>query len=46
MMEQADIRDFNKNKEFTSNCHPYTDNYRGKNIGMSAQEETLEVEAG
>ena len=28
------------------NCHAYTDNYRGKNIGMSAQEETLEVEAG
>ena len=27
------------------NCHAYTDNYRGKNIGMSAQEETLEVEA-
>ena len=28
------------------NCHALTDNYRGKNIGMSAQEETLEVEAG
>lgn len=28
------------------NCHAYTDNYRGKNIGMSAQEETLEVEEG
>ena len=28
------------------NCHAFTDNYRGKNIGMSAQEETLEVEAG
>ena len=28
------------------NCHAYTDNYRGKNIGMSAQEETPEVEAG
>ena len=28
------------------NCHAYTDNYRGKNIGMSAQEKTLEVEAG
>lgn len=28
------------------NCHSFTDNYRGKNIGMSAQEETLEVEAG
>lgn len=28
------------------NCHAYTDNYRGKNIGMSAQGETLEVEAG
>lgn len=26
------------------NCHAQTDNYRGKNIGMSAQEETLEVE--
>lgn len=23
-----------------------TDNYRGKNIGMSAQKETFEVEAG
>lgn len=28
------------------NCHAYTDNYRGKNIGMSAQEEISEVEAG
>ena len=28
------------------NCHALTDNYRGKNIGMSAQGETLEVEAG
>ena len=28
------------------NCHAFTDNYRGRNIGMSAQEETLEVEAG
>lgn len=28
------------------NCHSFTDNYRGKNIGMSAQEETPEVEAG
>jgi 5-methylcytosine-specific restriction endonuclease McrA len=28
------------------NCHAFTDNYRGKNIGMSAQEETLDVEAG
>ena len=28
------------------NCHALTDNYRGKNIGMSAQEKTLEVEAG
>lgn len=28
------------------NCHAFTDNYRGKNIGMSAREETLEVEAG
>ena len=27
-----------------SNCHALTDNYRGKNIGMSAQEEILEVE--
>ena len=26
------------------NCHALTDNYRGKNIGMSAQEETLDVE--
>ena len=26
------------------NCHSYTDNYRGKNIGMSAQRETSEVE--
>lgn len=26
------------------NCHAFTDNYRGKNIGMSAQEEILEVE--
>ena len=28
------------------NCHAFTDNYRGKNIGMSAQEETLGVEVG
>ena len=28
------------------NCHALTDNYRGKNIGMSAQRETSEVEAG
>lgn len=28
------------------NCHAQTDNYRGKNIGMSAQEETTDVEAG
>ena len=28
------------------NCHAFTENYRGKNIGMSAQEETLGVEAG
>ena len=28
------------------NCHAFTDNYRGKNIGMSAQEETFEVEVG
>ena len=28
------------------NCHSYTDNYRGKNIGMSAQKETFEVEVG
>lgn len=29
------------------NCHAFTDNYRGKNIkGMSAQEETLDVEVG
>ena len=28
------------------NCHALTDNYRGKNIGMGAQEETLEVEGG
>ncbi len=28
------------------NCHALTDNYRGKNIGMSAPEETQEVEAG
>jgi predicted transcriptional regulator len=28
------------------NCHALTDNYRGKNIGMSAQKETFEVEAG
>ena len=26
------------------NCHALTDNYRCKNIGMSAQEEILEVE--
>lgn len=26
------------------NCHAQTDNYRGKNIGVSAQEEILEVE--
>lgn len=28
------------------NCHAFTDNYRGKNKGMSAQEKTLGVEAG
>jgi 5-methylcytosine-specific restriction endonuclease McrA len=28
------------------NCHALTDNYRGKNIGMSAQDESPEVEAG
>ena len=28
------------------NCHAFTDNYRGKNIGMSAPGETQEVEAG
>lgn len=28
------------------NCHSYTDNYRGKNIGMSAQKETSRVEVG
>lgn len=28
------------------NCHAYTDNYRGKNIGMSAQKETFRVEVG
>lgn len=28
------------------NCHAFTDNYRGKNRGMDAQEETLGVEAG
>lgn len=28
------------------NCHAITDNYRGKNIGMSAQEETPDVEVG
>lgn len=28
------------------NCHSQTDNYRGKNKVMSAQEEILEVEAG
>lgn len=28
------------------NCHALTDNYRGKNIGMSALEETQDVEAG
>ena len=28
------------------NCHAYTDNYRGKNIGMSAQDESSEVELG
>ena len=27
-----------------SNCHAFTDNYRGKNTGMSAQEEILDVE--
>ncbi len=26
------------------NCHSFTDNYRGKNIGMNAQEVILEVE--
>lgn len=33
-------------KVLCPNCHSYTDNYRGKNIGMSAQGETLEVEVG
>lgn len=28
------------------NCHAQTDNYRGKNIGKSAQLETIDVEAG
>ena len=28
------------------NCHAFTDNYRGKNIGMSAQRETSDVEVG
>jgi hypothetical protein len=28
------------------NCHAFTDNYRGKNIGMSAQKETSDVEVG
>ena len=28
------------------NCHALTDNYRAKNIGMSAPEETRDVEAG
>ena len=28
------------------NCHALTDNYRGKNIGMSAPEETQNVEVG
>lgn len=28
------------------NCHALTDNYRGKNIGMSALEETQDVEVG
>lgn len=27
------------------NCHAYTDNYRGKNQGKSAQDENLEVES-
>ena len=28
------------------NCHAFTDNYRGRNIGSSAHEETHDVEAG
>ena len=28
------------------NCHAFTDTYRGKNIGMSAPEETQDVEVG
>lgn len=28
------------------NCHAFTDNYRGKNIGVSAQRETSDVEVG
>ena len=28
------------------NCHAFTDNYRGRNIGMSAQKETSDVEVG
>ena len=28
------------------NCHAFTDNYRGKNRGMSAQRETFDLEVG
>lgn len=28
------------------NCHAFTDNYRGRNMGMSALEETQDVEVG
>ena len=28
------------------NCHAFTDNYRGRNIGMSAQKEISDVEVG
>lgn len=28
------------------NCHAFTDNYRGKNMGMSAQNENSDVEVG
>lgn len=33
-------------KMLCPNCHALTDNYRGRNVGMSAQLETIDVEAG
>lgn len=42
---KEDLRLFNL-QILCPNCHAFTDNYRGKNIGMSAQRETFDVEVG